>query len=899
MADTSGNQPKWYTLETAAVAKELGVDPAKGLSSAEAQQRLQKYGANVLAGKAKEPGWQAFLRQYKDFMQILLLGAAIVNLVVTGEWGTTLVLLVLTVFNAVLGLNQESKAEASLAALEKMMKNIARVRRDGQAIEIDAENLVPGDIVLMEAGNRVPADGRLFVTATVEIEEAALTGESVASSKDTETIPKADAPLGDRHCMAYMNTAVTRGRCEMIVTTTGMGTEMGKIADLLNKTEADKTPLQKQLDRLTIIIAGLAGITFVLMLIIGLSQGTEFAVLFTAGIALAISAIPTGMPAVVTTMYSMGTRVLASQNAIVKRLPSVETLGSVSAICSDKTGTLTLNKMTAREFGIPGRNHYKVTGEGYSTQGQLLHDGGEKIDLDEVMLPMALCADARLDGENLIGDPTEGALIVLAEKGGVSIEGARQRYPRIAEVPFDSDYKFMGTFHNMTDHQGKPVVRCFVKGAPDVLIARGGSYWMPGGEVQPITDENRSFAIEANDRMAANGERVMVVARRDFDPQTFDPKAKLIDLMKDLTLLAMVGIVDPPRTEAKDAIAKCHSAGIQVRMITGDHAVTAAAIGKELGIEGKALTGAQFAALSDEALTQDLDNIGVVARVAPEDKIRLVSLLQKKSNIVAMTGDGVNDAPALKKADIGVAMGITGTEVSKGAAVMILTDDNFATIVKAVEYGRAIYDNLAKYIRYQMGMLSAFIISYLGATIFGILGGVPFSTLTVLWINFLVQVPIAMALGFDKPSPGLMERKPRPLSQPVLSGSQWVRLIFTGLLIAIGTLIIEAAYTPAGQAVAATMGFVVFSLFNIALGLSARSETGTVFNRDNLSDRRQLQLYGLALLFVLLPVVFGIGDRFLETTDLSGQQWLVCILFAIAMLLIDEVIKFFMRRRRA
>ncbi len=758
---------------------------------------------------------------------------------------------------------------------------------------------MPGDIVLMEAGNRVPADGRLFMTATVEIEEAALTGESVASSKDTETIAKADASLGDRHCMAYMNTAVTRGRAEMIVTTTGMGTEMGKIADLLNKTEAEKTPLQKQLDRLTITIAGLAGIAFLLMLVIGMSKGNEFAVIFTAGIALAISAIPSGMPAVVTTMYSMGTRVLAGQNAIVKRLPSVETLGSVSAICSDKTGTLTLNKMTAREFGIPGQNHYKVTGEGYSTEGQLLHNGGKQLDLSEVMLPMALCADARLDGENLIGDPTEGALIVLAEKGGVSIEGARQRYPRIAEVPFDSDYKFMGTFHNMTDHQGKPVVRCFVKGAPDVLIARSSKYWMPGGEELPITEENRHFALEINDRMAAAGERIMVVGRRDFDPQTFDPKAKLIDFMKDLTFIAMVGIVDPPRTEAKEAIAKCHSAGIQVRMITGDHAVTAAAIGHELGIEGKALTGAQFAAMSDDELIKDLDNIGVVARVAPEDKIRLVDLLQRKGNIVAMTGDGVNDAPALKKADIGVAMGITGTEVSKGAAVMILTDDNFATIVKAVEYGRAIYDNLAKYIRYQMGMLTAFIISYLGATIFSILGGVPFATLAVLWINFLVQVPIAMALGFDKPSPGLMERKPRPLSQPVLSRSQWLRLVFTGLLIAIGTLVIEAYFQPVDMAVAATMGFVVFSLFNITLGLSARSETGTVFNRENVSDRRQLGLYGLSLLFILLPVEFGIGQRILNTVPISGEQWMLCIVFAIAMLLIDEVIKFFMRRQRS
>jgi Ca2+-transporting ATPase len=889
----------WYRLSAEQVANKLDVDYRKGLSTAEAQSRLQKYGPNVLAGKAKETGLQAFLRQYKDFMQILLLAAAVINQIFTGEWGTTLVLVILTVFNAVLGLNQESKAEASLAALEKMMKNIARVRRDGQAVEIDASELVPGDIVLMEAGNRVPADGRLFVTATLEIEEAALTGESVASPKDTDAITKPDVPLGDRHCMGFMNTSVTRGRGEMIVTTTGMGTEMGHIADLLNKTEADKTPLQKQLDRLVVIIAGAAGVTFILMLILGLTQGQEFSVIFTAGIALAISAIPTGMPAVVTTMYSMGTRVLAAQNAIVKRLPSVETLGSVSAICSDKTGTLTLNKMTAREFTIPGKNHYKVSGEGYSTQGQLLHDGGGKVELDEIMLPMALCADARLDGEALIGDPTEGALIVLAEKGGVSVEGAREKYPRVAEVPFDSDYKFMATFHEMTDHQGKPVIRAFVKGAPDVLIARSSSYWLPGGEVHPITEDNRHLALAENERMAKVGERVMVVGRRDFDPGTFDPKAKLIDSMHDLTLLAMVGIVDPPRSEARDAIAKCHSAGIQVRMITGDHAVTAAAIGHELGIEGKALTGAEFAATSDEELTRELDNIGVIARVAPEDKIRLVSLLQKKQNIVAMTGDGVNDAPALKKSDIGVAMGITGTEVSKDAAVMILTDDNFATIVRAVEYGRAIYDNLAKYIRFQMGMLSAFILSYLGASLFGILGGVPFSTLVVLWVNFLVQIPIAIALGFDKPSPGLMDRKPRPLSQPVLTRAQWVRLIFMGFLIALGTLAIEATYEPVDATVAATMGFVAFGLFNVLFGLSARYETGTILTRDTLADHRQLGLYGLALLMIFLPTELNFGQRILKLTPLTGDQWLVCIVVPLILLLVDEVIKFFMRRRRS
>lgn len=888
-------QENWYKLSAKQAADKLGVNPQTGLTGAEAEARLQKYGPNILVSRKKESGFHAFARQYRDFMQIILVAAGIISLVFTAKWGTSLLLFLLTIFNAGLGLNQENKAQASLAALEKMMKNISRVRRDGQVVEVEAEKIVPGDIVLVEAGDRVPADGRLFVAATLEIEEAALTGESVASPKNTDSITAKDAPLGDRHCMAYMNTSVTRGRGEMIITTTGMSTEMGHIAELLNKTKTDKTPLQKQLDKLVLIIAAIAGITFVIMIVLGLSQGQTFDAIFIAGVALAISAIPTGLPVVVTSLYSQGTRVLASRNAIVKRLPSVETLGSVSAICSDKTGTLTLNKMTAREFSVPGKNHYRVTGEGYSTQGQLMHDGGAKVDLDEILLPMALCADATLDGENLIGDPTEGALIVLAAKGGINLAGAKEQYPRIAEVPFDSAYKFMATFHNMTDHQGKPVVRACIKGAPDVLIDRAGSFWMPGGQVIPITAENRKVALAENERMAKAGERVMVVARKDFDPQTFDPKGKLFESMNDLTLLAMVGIVDPPRSEAKDAIAKCHSAGIQVRMITGDHAVTAAAIGQELGIKGQALTGAEFAAKSDSDLENQLGDIGVIARVAPEDKMRLVSLLQKKCNIVAMTGDGVNDAPALKKADIGVAMGITGTEVSKDAAVMILTDDNFATIVGAVEYGRGIYDNLIKYIRFQMGALVGFIACFLGAAFFSILGGIPFGPVVILWINFLVQVPIAMALGFDKYSTDLMKRKPRPMSQPVLSRGQWVRLVVLGVYMAAATLFLEAYYTTTDStAQAVTVGYVAFSLMSIALGLTSRSDKQSIFSRDSLG-LQQLGLFALALALTFLGTF--LLRSVLGTTPLSGEQWGICIAFSIGLVAIEEVVKLFLRAR--
>jgi Ca2+-transporting ATPase len=695
--------------------------------------------------------------------------------------------------------------------------------------------------------------------------------------------------------MAYMNTGVTRGSAEMIVTTTGMGTQMGNIADLLNKTESDKTPLQKQMDKLTKIIAGVAGLAFILMVIMGLIRGQDLVVVFTAGISLAIAAIPTGLPAVVTTMYSMGARALAAAGAIVKRLPSVETLGSVSAVCTDKTGTLTMNKMTSVEFTVPGQNHYTVTGKGYSPEGKLLNDGGAQIDLTPVLMPMALCADATLDGDKLVGDPTEGALIVLAAKGGIDLEGVRKKYPRLAVLPFDAAYKFMATFHNMNDEQGKPVVRCMVKGAPDVVIGLSSNYWLPDGEVKPLGDEGHQAALAENQRIGEEGERVMVVARRDYDPETFDPEADMLKIVKDLTLLAIVGIVDPPRAEAKDAIAKCHGAGIQVRMITGDHAVTAKAIGEQLGIEGKALTGAQFAAMSDEDATNDLDNIAIVARVTPQDKIRMVELLQDKDNIVSMTGDGVNDAPALKKADIGVAMGITGTEVSKNAAVMILTNDSFATIIQAIEYGRGIYNNLFNFVRFQMYALIAFIAAFLLASLFLVLGGVPFTTALVLFVNFLVTVPCAVALGFDKAPPGLMKNKPRPLKQPILNRSQWVRIVFLGILAGVG---LEGVFEATSDELAATMGYVAFGLMGVAMGVSARNETKTSFNRDIIQHHYQLMFYGIALLFTFLPTEMAFLQNLLGTTSLSGEQWLLCIGFAIALLLVDEVIKVFLRRRR-
>lgn len=881
------------------VARALGVVPTVGLSAAEAASRLESMGANRLAEGSKESGLHAFLRQYQDFMQIVLLVAAAVNQIVTQETGTTVVLAGLTVFNAVIGLRQESKAEESVKALAQMMKTIARVRRDGQALEIDAQELVPGDVVLVEAGNLIPADGRIYVAATLEIEEAALTGESLPVGKSVDPVPGDDVPLGDRTCMAYMNTSVTRGRGELIVTATGMDTEIGHIADMLASTEASKTPLQKQLDSLSKIIAGIAAVALVLVILLGLGRGESFDTLFVTGVALAVAAIPTGLPAVVTALLSMGTREIAQRNAIVKRLPAVETLGSTSAICSDKTGTLTLNKMTARELLIPGHNRYTVSGEGYSTVGEFTHVGGQNHDLDPYLLPMVLCADAVLDGDTLIGDPTEGALIVLGAKGGLDITETRASLPRVAEVPFDSDYKFMATFHEMTADDGRPVVRCYVKGAPDVLIARAATIRNPDGTLVPITAENQHLALEANDRIANAGERVMVVAQRDLDPAELNSVPAMIDHVHDLTLLAMVGIVDPPRAEARTAIAECRDAGIRVRMITGDHATTAAAIAGELGIPGRAVTGAEFAAMSDEELLAQIDDIGVVARVAPEDKVRLVRLLKEKGNVVAMTGDGVNDAPALKTADIGVAMGITGTEVSKQAAVMILTDDNFATIVGAVSYGRTLYDNLLKYLRFQMSTLVAYIAVFLGAGIFGIADGAPLNPLQILWLNMVVDIPLAIALGFDQPARGLMARPPRPVGAPVLSRDNWLRLGVQGAVMTVGALAAYQIGDEQGDAVlAATMLLTTLSLFHLAAALLCRDQENTIFDRDAVPAVTQLRRYGVALLAIVLVTSLDFLQRIFGTTALTFAQWCTCIGIAASLVVVEELVKLVLRRRR-
>jgi Ca2+-transporting ATPase len=593
----------------------------------------------------------------------------------------------------------------------------------------------------------------------------------------------------------------------------------------------------------------------------------------------------------------MGTVAMANKNAIIKSLPAVETLGSTSAINSDKTGTLTMNQMTVRVISTV-QHRYQVSGEGYSFEGIIKRtewDADEN--LDHVLFPCALCIDTDIRDGQVIGDPTEGALYALAEKGGIQVQEFRKNYPRIASIPFDSDYKFMATFHEMKDADGRAIIRAYVKGAPDVILSRSSFGLLADGSSKKLTEEDRTKILGENERIAQEGLRVLAFARKDFDPATFDSKADLMPLMQDLTISSFVGEVDPPRAEAKEAIAKATAAGIRVRMITGDHAVTAAAIGRELGIEGRAITGAEFAAMSDEEALEQIDDIGVIARVAPEHKVRLVQVLKRAGNIVAMTGDGVNDAPALKAADIGIAMGVTGTDVAKGAARMILTDDNFATIVAAIEEGRKIYDNLQKFLRIQIANLFMFILAFLGSSVFAIAGTALFTPGQVLWIHMLTVAPIGAALGMDIASPGIMARKPRRSDEPIISLRMYVRLFVIGAGMAAATLIMyqigQIVYESPG--IGQTMGLVSLSLMNIFVALNLRFPHDTAFHISTFSNVRLLYAYLWVIIGTILITETRLFQTIFHTVGLTADQWLLCLIPGVVLFFTGEIFKKFLK----
>ena len=885
-------QLAWHTLGADQVLRFEGADGQRGLSSAEVAARAQRFGLNKLAAGKAEPRWHALLRQYGDPMQIVLLAAGIGSLYPLRQLGTGLLLILLTLFNAIMGLREEGKAAAAVAALQKMMIIKARVRRDGQLAEIPAEQLVPGDIVAIEAGDIVPADGRLLTAARLEVAESALTGESLPVTKSTGAVADADTPLGDRTDMVYMNTEVARGAGEFVVTATGMATEVGHISGMLQEEQDVKTPLTRQMDRLSKQILVIAGLALVVSMALNLARGDTFIAVFNAAVAFAIAAIPVALPMVVTTILAYGTEMLAKAGAIMKRLPSTETLGSTSAINTDKTGTLTLNQMTAVQMVAAGRR-YAIDGKGYSTAGRITRVAGEAdIPLDEFLMPMVLASDAVVKDGELIGDPTEGALVVLAAKGGIDAVSTRERYPRIAELPFDAAYKLMATFHEMTDASGREVIRCFVKGAPDQLLERAATVSDAGAGPVPADGESRQRYLAGNQRLGEQGLRVIATARKDLDPAAFDPGADLLPLVTGLELLALVGIVDPPRPTARASIATAAKAGIRVRMITGDYAVTAATTARQLGIHGTVISGAEFGAMSDEEALAKIDDIGVIARVSPQHKARLVDVLRKQGQIVAMTGDGANDAPAVKKADIGIAMGITGTEVTKEAAVMILTDDNFSTIVKAVELGRGLYDNLARYIRYQIGGLFGYIITFLSASIFNIAGGEPLLPLQTLWVSFTTLSIQSIGLGYSKPAAGLMNRPPRPPSRPILTRGLIAWLAFVGLVMAIGTLsVISWADHAHGLAIARTMGMVTFALFNLFFSIESKDERDSAFSLSTFSDKTFLITTSVSLVLLVLSTVLGIFQAVMKTTRLDVRQWLICTVVALAIVAAAEIRK--------
>ena len=591
----SATPGRWYATPAGDVAAALGVDPEVGLSAGTAAERLRESGPNALPEERQQPGWRRFLDEYRSYMQLILIGAAIVSLAVQ-EWGTAVLLLALTVLNAVIGLRQEGKAESAMNALKSMMKATARVRRDGSEAEIPAEQLVVGDVVLLSAGDQVPADGRIVAASALQIDESALTGESTPSGKDAGVVRDVELGPGDQTDMAFMNTPVTHGSGVLVVTGTGADTELGKISALLTATAREKSPLTKQLDTLTLWIVAAAGLTMFVMFVMGRSRGEAWEVLFVSAIALAIAAIPEALPSVTQMILSLGSVQLADRNAIVKELPSVETLGFTSAINSDKTGTLTLNQMTAVELVTP-IDRYTISGTGYSLQGRIHHVTGASADIDDAILPYVLASDARLIDGRVVGDPTEGALLVLAHKAGLDIDALRAGTRRLATLPFDPTYKLMATFAPAIDSAGRPVVRCYVKGAAPAVMARAATALAAGRSI-PWDVEVHRRAHAHMERMENEGERVMAAARRDLDPAAFDPHGDLLGYVTDLEMTSLVGMVDPPREESRAAVADAQAAHIRVRMVTGDDVLTGAAIAAQLGIPGKSMLGADFAALS-------------------------------------------------------------------------------------------------------------------------------------------------------------------------------------------------------------------------------------------------------------------------------------------------------------
>jgi Ca2+-transporting ATPase len=828
----------------------------------------------VLAQDVAEPGWLVLARQYRDGMQVVLVAAAILSLAL-GELSTGLVVLALTLLIAVLRMQQEGRPGAAIARVREMVAPEARVRRAGTVQQLAAEELVPGDIVLLRAGDVVPADGRLLESATLEADESALTGASVPVSKRVDVVADPDAPLGERADMVYMGTRITRGGGELVVTATGMATEVGRVVALLRATPEPEPPLARRLSVLTSRALAIAAAALLLTVVLNVAHGVPSRTVLLGAVALAIAALPTGLPVVVTALLSHGARRLARANAIVRRPRSAETLGWTSAITTDTTGTLTLDEVTAVEMVLPG-HHFTVTGAGYAAPGAIRRVAGEgDVPLEPVLMALALTSDAGIDAGVLVGDPTEGALVVLAEKGGLDVGATRAANPRVAELPLDATYQLMATFHRVRDQTGEEIVRGYVRGAADQLLVRAG--WFLGADMRPMRllgDVRERYVLEGA-RLAGEGVRVLAIAQRDYDARAFDAGADLLALVDDLTMLAFVGLVDPPRPQARASIRAARAAGLPVRMVSGDPPATAAAIARELEIEGRAITGAELAAMSDEAAAGTIGEIGVVAGAAPEHELRLVEILRRRGDVVAVAGNGVAAAPALRAADVGIAMG--GAGASERAASMVVADGDIATVVRAIEVGRGLRENLATCVRFHVGVLAGFTLTFVGASIFHIAGGMPLLPLQVIYVSLTTQVSQSIGLGRLTPAARLTDR-----SYP------WLAVV--GAVHAVGALaVIAIAQHEYGTPTARTMGLVTFASTNVLYSLTLGDERRSLFSRETLAARALLPATGVSVVAILLAAESGMFRRMLDTTSLDFDQWLLCLAAATPIVLVAEI----------
>ena len=896
---------------------------------AEARARLDRYGRNELAAEKPVPGWRKFLAQFKDMLVVLLLVATAIS---TGLWlyerdsalpYEAIAIFAIVLLNAVMGYIQTSRAEQAIASLRDMSPSEATVLRDGRRTKVAAVELVPGDVMLVEEGDTIAADARLIESPALKTAEAALTGESLPVSKDTAPITE-EAVLGDRDNMIFSGTVATYGRATAVVVATGMQTEMGHIAGMLKRTPAETTPLQAQLDR-TGKMLGLSVIVIAIVMVATLilaehvSGFSAIVDVLIFGVALAVAAVPEGLPAVVTAVLSLGVQRMAKRNAIVRHLAAVETLGSADVIASDKTGTLTKNQMTVRKV-ITASGSVTMAGTGYAPEGAVTDDAGGQItqgvqsELERALTVADRANNAVLqqrEGQWIVqGDPTEGALLVAARKAGLDPERLQSHFVRVGEIPFSSERKLMTTIHSEATGEERTLV--FTKGAPDVLLARC-SHEFVAPDNKPLSAERRAAIMKSTEDLAKEALRTLGVAYRALPKASADNAPGEENLERDLVFAGLVGMIDPPREEAKQAVARARHAGIRAVMITGDHPVTAAVIARELGIanEARAVTGTELEKMSDVELRETVKGASVYARVNPEHKLRIVQALQYGGAVVGMTGDGVNDAPALKKADIGIAMGITGTDVSKEVADMVLADDNFATIVAAVEEGRSIFANIRKFLVFLLSSnIGEVLTMFFGVLLANVIGlkadehglALPLAATQILWINLVTDGAPALALGLDPADPEVMDKPPRPRGESVVTGRMWGGIVFVGVVMAAGTLLVLDAGLPGGlidrsgdMRYAQTLAFTTLMLFQMFNIFNSRSDDRSAF--VNLFRNHWLWIaVGASLVLQVAVIYIPLMQQAFSTTPLNAMDWLLCVGVASSVLWLRELSKIVVRR---